>query len=98
MFPSQVYSFVCEPRVLKFGTQLTWVKSTVESNIELDMINCDVSMTSSLNFATHKPKIRPFSVLDLILVSFFYFWLIFIKALSETVVVMTTMESLSFQF
>ena len=46
--PPGVYSFVCKPRILKFGTQLKSVKSTIEINIELDMINYDVSMTSYL--------------------------------------------------
>ena len=37
---------VCKARVLKLGTQLKCINFTIESNIELDMINCDVSMMS----------------------------------------------------
>ena len=37
--------FLCfKHRELKFGMQLEWVKSTIKSNVELDMTNCDVSM------------------------------------------------------
>ena len=36
--------------------------------IELDMTNCDASMTSYSNFVADRPKIRPFSVLVRILV------------------------------
>ena len=32
-------------------------KINIESNYELDLTNCDVSMTSYLNFVTDKPKI-----------------------------------------
>ena len=39
-----------------------------KSNIELDMTNCDVSVTSYLNFVTDKIKIEAFSVLARILV------------------------------
>ena len=35
----------------------------MESNIQLDMANCDVRITLYVNFVTNKPKIRPFSVL-----------------------------------
>ena len=38
----RVYSFVCKPRVFKFGTQLKMGKSTIGRNNELDMTNCDV--------------------------------------------------------
>ena len=48
---------------LNWTCSLQWVKSTIKSNIELDMTNCDVSVMSYLNFVTDKIKIEPFSVL-----------------------------------
>ena len=65
---SRVYSFVCKPRVLKFGTQLEIAKSPIESNSQLDRANCDISMTSYVNFVTDMPKIRPFTLLVQVLV------------------------------
>ena len=33
---------------------------SIESNIKLDMTNCEVNMMSCLCFVADKPKIRPF--------------------------------------
>ena len=55
-----VYSYVCKPKVIKFGKQLKYFKSTIKSNIELDMTNCDVSMMSYPNFVTISLKVGHF--------------------------------------
>ena len=57
---NHVYYFVCKPMVLKFGNIRYYRKFR---NIELDMKNCDVSVTLYLNFVNNKLKIRKFSVL-----------------------------------
>ena len=45
MIPFYITTFARKPRLLKFGTELKWIKSTTKSSIELDMTNCGVSMT-----------------------------------------------------
>ena len=49
--PSPPYLSLC---LQSYGVEL-WRKSSTESNIELDMTNCDVIMTSCFNFITDKP-------------------------------------------
>ena len=63
VFHPWVYSFVCKPRVFKFCTQLEMGKIYHKINIELDMTNCDISMTSLSNFVADKLKIGVVSVL-----------------------------------
>ena len=53
LFPHPcVYSFICEARGLKSGTQLKLVKFIIRNHIELDMTNCHVQI-----LVTNKPKI-----------------------------------------
>ena len=59
-FTPWAYSFLCTPRVLKFGTQLKVGKMYHESNIGHDMTKCDASKTSYLNCVTDKPKFDHF--------------------------------------
>ena len=66
--PPQVYSRLCVHLMCwNLAHRQRWVKSTIKSNIELDITNCHVSMTSCSN-SVNKPKIRAFSDFVLIVV------------------------------
>ena len=57
-FNSRIYSFVCEPRVSKYGIQFH-IGEIYIKKLTLNLANCDVSMASCSNLVTNKPKIRP---------------------------------------
>ena len=57
----RVYSFVFKPRKLRLWMWLKGVKSTIKSDIEIDMPNWGVSMTSYSNFVSDKLKVSTIS-------------------------------------